>query len=781
MRDKGVKKSPPSGELSNALTRIRELEARHESLERERTVLRTLIDTIQDYIYAKDLEGRFVTANLAVARQLGFLSPEELVGKSDFDLFPRELAAQYHAAEQAILQTGEELHDYEGPTVDANKGRQERWVSTTKTLLRNPHGEIVGFVGIGRDITDQKRLASRLEEERTLLHTVIDLIPDNIYVKDRESRFLHGNTALAKLLGADAPRAVIGKTDRDYFPEEMAKKFRKDELRVMETAQGLINIEENTAQTAGSERWLLTTKVPLVDRAGAITGIVGIGRDITERKRLERKVEQESALLHTVMNNIPDHIYCKDRESRFVLANTPLALWLGAAGPEDILGRTDHDFFPRELADQFRSDELQIIDSRQSMINQEETTRSASGSIRWVLTTKIPILDNEGTVTGIVGIGRNITERRQAEEKNIRLATLVESSMDAIVGLDMDRIVTSWNKGAESVYGYSAEEALGKPSSLFMPPEFEDEALQLRGKVNQGEHIESFETQRKRKDGTLMHVSLTLSPIRNADGEIVGTASITRDITEQKALQARIMRAQRLESLGTLAGGIAHQFNNINTVVGGYLELARREKRLPARLASYVEAAYAGLQKAVAITDRLLGLTEPGGSSNALRLDVLARTLLSLHEKRIEEEKVRLVLDLAETPPVEGNEVRLRFVLSSLISNALDSLLDRPVRMLSLRTGSTKDAAYIEVEDSGCGIPEEDLPRIFSPFFSAKGEWAPPGSPQARLKGVGLSLAISGMMVSEYGGRIDVQSTKGAGSTFKVLMPLAGVKSLQAG
>jgi PAS domain S-box-containing protein len=653
MKDKAAKQGRPSRELARALKRIRELEEARQSLERERSVLRTLIDNLQDCVYAKDLQGRFVAANLAAARQLGFATSEELVGKSDFDLFPPERAERCHAAEQDMLRTGEELHDHEGPTVDENKDPQERWVSTTKTLLRNAHGDIIGFVGVGRDIT--------------------------------------------------------------------------------------------------------------------------------ERKRAERKLEQERALFSTVIDNLPDHIYLKDRESRFVLANKPLALWMGAAAPEELVGKTDHDLFPRELADKFRGDELQIIESRQSLINLEETTRSASGSIHSVLTTKIPLIDQQGVVTGIVGIGRNITERRQAEEKNIRLATLVESSMDAIVGLDMDRIVTSWNKGAESVYGYSAKEAIGKPSSLFMPPELEDEALQLRGKVNRGEHIESFETQRKRKDGTLMHVSLTLSPIRNADGEIVGTASIARDITEQKALQARIMRAQRLESLGTLAGGIAHQFNNINTVVGGYLELARGEKRLPARLASYVEAAYAGLQKAVAITDRLLGLTEPGGSSNALRLDVLARTLLSLHEKRIEEEKVRLVLNLAETPPVEGNEVRLRFVLSSLISNALDSLLDRPVRMMSLRTGSTKDAAYIEVEDSGCGIPEEDLPRIFSPFFSAKGEWAPPGSPQARLKGVGLSLAISGMMVSEYGGRIDVQSTKGAGSTFKVLMPLAGVKSLQAG
>lgn len=772
MSDKGSKKAPPKPELAEARKRFSELEASHESLERERTVLRTLIDNLQDYVYAKDLQGRFVAANLAVARQLGFSAPEELVGKSDFDLFPHELAAQYHADEQAMLQTGKEMHDHEGPTVDAAKDQQDRWVSTTKTLLRNPQGDVIGFVGIGRDITERKRAERKLEQERALFSTVIDNLPDHIYLKDRESRFVLANKPLALWMGAAAPEELVGKTDHDLFPQELADKFRGDELQIIESGQSKINLEETTQSASGSIRYVLTTKVPLVDRAGAITGIVGIGRDITERKRLERKLEQESALLHTVMNNIPDHIYFKDRESRFVLANTPLALWLGAAGPEDILGRTDHDFFPRELADQFRSDELQIIDSRQSMINQEETTRSASGSIRWMLTTKIPILDNEGTVTGIVGIGRDITERRQAEEKNIRLATLVESSLDAIVGLDMNRIVTSWNKGAENVYGYRAEEAIGKPSSLLMPPELDDEARELRAKIMRGEHIESFETQRRKKDGALIHVSLALSPIRNKEGEVVGIASIARDITGQKALQAQIMRAQRLESLGTLAGGIAHQFNNVNTAVKGYLDLLLLSEDLSGKARSYAQEALKGVQRAVDITDRLQGLSGTAqAGEGAFRLDDIVRSLLPLFEKRIEAQNVTVILDLLETPELRINRAQLDFILSSLLMNSLDALLDRPLRLITVRSGRVPGFALLEVGDTGCGIPSENLSRLFTPFFTTKGEWAPARSAQSRLKGVGLSLAVSQSTVSEYGGRIEVESEAGTGSTFRLLLP----------
>ena len=322
---------------------------------------------------------------------------------------------------------------------------------------------------------------------------------------------------------------------------------------------------------------------------------------------------------------------------------------------------------------------------------------------------------------------------------------------------------------------------IGSATSALIPPELEEEARRMRERLMRGEQITHFETTRLRKDGSKAVVSLTLAAMRDADDTFVGMASIARDITAQKALQAQLNRAQRLESLATLAGGVAHQFNNINAIVRGYLEMMQSERELPARIAAYVEAACAGVQRAVDITDRLLALTEPAGPSRTLRLDVLVRALLPLHEKRMEKEEVRLALDLAETPMVQGDEVRIRFVFSSLIVNALDSLLDRPVRMVSVRTGCAKDACYFEVADTGCGIPEEDLPRIFSPFFSAKGEWAPPGSPQARLKGVGLSLAISSSTVSEYGGSIDVKSTKGTGSTFRVLLPLAGLNPLPPG
>ncbi len=346
--------------------------------------------------------------------------------------------------------------------------------------------------------------------------------------------------------------------------------------------------------------------------------------------------------------------------------------------------------------------------------------------------------------------------------------------MSTLFYTTLERRITVWNKGAERMYGYSAGEVIGVAFSPLVPAEEEEDTRIIRERVICGEQVTNFETTRLRKDGSKIIVSVTLSAIRDSEGRIVGLASTARDVTEQKAVQAAQRRAERLESLSTLTGGIAHQFNNIAAVISGYLQLLQSEKDLLPRPASYVEAAHGGVQRAVDIIEKLLILTERGDSSESLRLDVLASDVLPDYQKRIEDEKVRLVLDLVETPFVVGSERRLKFVLAALIGNGLDSLLDRPERMLRVRTGSTKGAAYFEIEDSGCGIPAADLPRIFSPFFTAKGEWAPNGSPQARLKGIGLDLAISSITVSECDGRIDVQSTKEVGSTFRVVLPISG-------
>ena len=180
-----------------------------------------------------------------------------------------------------------------------------------------------------------------------------------------------------------------------------------------------------------------------------------------------------------------------------------------------------------------------------------------------------------------------------------------------------------------------------------------------------------------------------------------------------------------------------------------------------------------GVDRLVDITERLQGLTASADSGGeTCSLNQLARPLLHIFEKRFEEMGVEVILEMQETFPIGTHRSRAVFILTSLLSNSLDAMLDRPVRTLTLRTGAGPRSTFLEVKDTGRGIPREDIPRLFTPFYTTKGEWAASGSPQAKVKGVGLSLSVCRSTVSESGGRIEVDSEPGEGTTFRVWLPI---------
>jgi PAS domain S-box-containing protein len=748
---------PADAAHPSMLVSIIDITARKEAEDR----YRELLEQAADGIFVTDETGRFVIVNAALCDMLGY-ERQALLAMNVLDTYPhddRPLGSQ--RLDQ--IRAGEALR-FERRAVKRDGSLTYMEVSVRRL-------ESGGMQAIMNDIAARRRIEQELAHERSLFNTLMQNLPDYIYFKDEASRFVHINRSHARALGLTDPSEAIGKTDADFYGPDHALKALKDEQRILAAGAPMEDIEERESYPNRPDTWAITTKMPLRDAQGRIIGTFGITHDITERKKMEAALAWERGLFDLLMENLPDRIYFKNAEGRFIRTSRSHAAERGLTDPAQEIGKTDADFSDSGHSQKALDDERRIMGTGEPIVDLEEKVILPNRPATWFLTTKMPLRDPAGAVVGTFGISHDITVRKLLEAKNQHLATLVESVEDAIVGMDLERRITIWNRGAERLYGYSTAEMIGAVTSTLIPPELEGEARLIRERLARGEQISHFETARLRKDGSRIDVSLTMSAIFDKGGKIAGMASVARDITEQKALLAQLNRAQRLESLATLAGGVAHQFNNINTVVKGYLDLMDTEE-LPDRLATFVQAASAGVRRAVAITDRLLALTEPGGTAGSLRLDALVQSLLPNHETRIKDETVRLALDLAETPPVRGDEVRLRFVFSSLIENALDSLLDRPVKTVRVSTGCIKDACYFEVEDTGCGIPEEDLPRIFSPFFSRKGEWAPPDSPQARLKGVGLSLAISSMTVSEYGGRIDVQSTEGAGSTFRIVLPL---------
>ena len=598
--------------------------------------------------------------------------------------------------------------------------------------------------------------------------------PFGILQLTRGGKLRRANLAIAEILGYDSPEELIETVNRKGIAETLlVGPAARTALLEEAPADGRWRrFEERYRRKDGT-----IVHAALLVRTSVATGAAEAQReafveDVTARKRADEALPQERVFLSVLMDAMPDYIYFKDTQSRFILTNKAHARAFSLRDPAEAIGKTDFDFNTKESAQVSFDDEQRIIATGEPVIDVVEKETWPDRPDTWVSTTKMPFRDADGTIVGTFGISRDITQRRRDEERNIRLATLVDSSADAIAGLDLNRLVTSWSKGAERMYGYTAEEAIGQPSSLFMPPELEAEALRLRSRVMRGESVESFETLRRRKDGTLMNVSLVLSPIRNADGEIIGTASIARDITAQKALQAQIMRAQRLESLSTLAGGVAHQFNNVNMVVKGYLDILLHAEDLPETARTYLLEAMNGVQRAIDITDRLQGLAGSRETKwERVRMSDVVRTLLPLFENRIHELGVTVNLELHETAMLTIDQSQLGFIITSLVTNSLDALVGQPRRVVTLRTGSREEFAFLEVTDSGCGIPAENMARLFTPFFTTKGEWAPAGSPQSMVRGVGLSLAVCHSTVSERGGRIEVESDPVRGSLFRVLLP----------
>ncbi len=371
---------------------------------------------------------------------------------------------------------------------------------------------------------------------------------------------------------------------------------------------------------------------------------------------------------------------------------------------------------------------------------------------------------------------RDITRRRQAEAGLQRLAALVESSDDAIVGLDLDNRIATWNAGAERLYGYGSSEAIGKHFVFLFPPDGQAEVSRLVENVRQGKHVLNRETVGCTKAGTGIDVSLSISPVRDSGGAVVGMSAIARDITQQKLLEAQLRQAQKLEAIGTLAGGIAHDFNNLLNVIAGDAELAAT--RIPS-----ASPAHDQLQDLMAATQRATDLVRQiltfSRGTQTERRPVALQTVVE-EVKHLLRASLPSTIDFrqftdAAPAVILADPSQIHQVLLNLCTNAEHAMRPRGgVLDLHLRTVDL-DADFAEthpplqpgphvkltIRDTGRGISPDVQARIFEPFFTTK----PMG------EGTGLGLAVVHGIVTGHGGAITVESAPGRGTRFDLYFP----------
>jgi len=353
-------------------------------------------------------------------------------------------------------------------------------------------------------------------------------------------------------------------------------------------------------------------------------------------------------------------------------------------------------------------------------------------------------------------------ERAREEQLSSQLRAVVESSGDAIISKDLNGVIQSWNYGAEQIFGYTAAEVRGKPVSLLIPADREHEEADILERIRRGGRVKHFETIRTRKDGQRIHVSLTVSPIRDRVGQIVGVSDIARDITERRAIEEQLRQTQRLESLGVLAGGLAHHFNNLLTGIVGSASLAMDEDDPMEVRRRLSEILRTGERVALLIRQMLAYAGKGRFVLEPVNLSAEAQEIARLLHASIPE-NVTLELRLAaDLPEVEADRSQIQQIIMNLALNATEAIGARRGTVsitTSARDTDAESQVVLQVTDNGCGMDEETRARIFDPFFSTK------------FTGRGLGLAAVAGILRAQKGSITVETAPGKGSTFTVVLP----------
>ena len=266
-------------------------------------------------------------------------------------------------------------------------------------------GEAILLRQTNTELEERVRERTReLEHEQFLLRTLLDNVPDSIYFKDLNGRFLRSSRAQAKRFGLSDPAAAIGKTDFDFFSKDHAEEAFADEQRIIQTGQPVVGVEENSPLADGAERWVSTSKLPLRDRDGHIVGTFGVSREITERKRAEKTLAQERNLLRTLVDHLPDLVFIKDTRGRYVLDNVGHRAFLGVGTMDEVVGKTVFDFYPRDLAESIHMDDSAVLASEKPVLRREDVLTDRKGRRIRALISKIPYRDEQHRIAGLVCI-----------------------------------------------------------------------------------------------------------------------------------------------------------------------------------------------------------------------------------------------------------------------------------------------------------------------------------------------------------------------------------------
>jgi PAS domain S-box-containing protein len=513
-------------------------------------------------------------------------------------------------------------------------------------------------------------------------------------------------------------------------------------------------------------------------------------------RSLSTKAMADVLLSSDLLETLPDAIVAVDHSGTIVQINSQTQELFGY-DRDQLIGQKIEMLVPdryRRQHQHHRKNFAEVPKTRRMGADLDLYGRRRNGSEFPVEISLSPVSTEQGTfvLSAIRDIGdrkRIAEELRRANEElhrktaeqlgeyRARLASIIDSSEDAILSKDLNGIITSWNRGAEHTYGYAPEEAIGKHISLLTPSDRTEEIPEILGKIGRGETVDHHESVRVTKDGRQLNVSISVSPLRDTTDKIVGASVIARDITAQKRSEGQLRQAQKMEAIGRLAGGVAHDFNNILGIINACTEFLRDRIDPAAEPSLYVENIKKASDRGRALTKQLLAFSRTSAiQPRVLDLNERLRDISKLLRPLLGDDVEILIVPKSASAVIEADPGQLDQIVVNLAVNARDAM-PRGGKFI-LETGLVKlDEDFAEqhqamaagkyilltVSDTGTGMDETTISRIFEPFFTTKGTG----------KGTGLGLATVYGIVKQSAGHILVYSEPGHGTTFKIYLPSA--------
>lgn len=745
---------------------VTEIIIAEKAVEESKNLFQTLIESLPQSVVCKDLEGRFIFANQVFCKMVD-MTMEELLGKTDADLSPADLAAKYYEDDQKVIQTRQFLETVEQHQVTNLK---PSYIQTIKTPIIDGDDQVIGVMVIFWDVTERRKVEEQLAQEKELLHALMDNMPDTIYFKDSNSKFTRINASQARLLGIQSAEDAIGKSDVDFFTKEHAQWAYEDEQKIIKTGEPLVDKMERIRRANGEYQWVTSTKVPIKDSEGKVKGIVGITRNITEIKLAQEALAYEKDLLHTLMENIPDMIFYKDKDGLFTRINSSLARAFAIESPNDALGKTDYDFFMKSYAEQSFQSEQKIIETGKPLIGDTSQTKWPDGMTRWVSMTKVPIRDGQGRVIGLVGVGRDISDMKGVEERlresEERYKILYDEAPIGYHEVDTDGIIQQVNRTEAEMLGYLADDMVGSCMIDYILPSQKTESKDVFDqKIKKQLPLKPFELTYLRSDGKPLEALIEERLVQDTNGHVVGMRSVLQDISERKIAEKKLQKLteelkksnSELEQFAYIA---SHDLQEPLRMVASYVQLLERryKDKLDEDALEFISYAVDGAHRMQGLIHDLLLYSRVGTKGKDFE-DVDTNEILSrvIRDLQIMVQEKEATIESDSLPGIKADGRQIGQLFQNLIANAMKFCKDKKpvIQIKAVEKGSQ---VIFSVKDNGIGIDPEFHERIFMIFQRLH--------KRDEYEGTGIGLAVCKKIVERHGGRIWIESEAGQGATF---------------